>query len=303
MAEQEPIPVETEIVEEENAVVEVVDVVDVPVTVETLPNRPRKVYAGMWGVPEIAAVAVSSLVVLLVMVIYFFWVIPSDRELARNLSEADRLESELLSAQSKYGEITDTETQVSRLISSVDDFETRFLPITTTGQTALYQKLNGLIAAYGLVNTSGPDYAPLEAAETGTGNESSDQKGRSKFRSLYPGVYVSTTVEGSYQNLRRFIREIETGRDFIVVSAIELAPSDTQRESQTSSSASPNVVQVNPTFGVPGQPGRILTPMDPTAPAPTRARPQGKTHGETVSLRIELAAYFRRPNFSPVTEP
>ncbi|MBP9109902.1 MAG: hypothetical protein KBF83_10135, partial [Pyrinomonadaceae bacterium] len=32
-----------------------------------------------------------------------------------------------------------------------------------------------------------------------------------------------------------------------------------------------------------------------------RERPKGKMHGDMVSLRIEMAAYFRRPNFSPVT--
>ena len=30
------------------------------------------------------------------------------------------------------------------------------------------------------------------------------------------------------------------------------------------------------------------------------ASPYGKAHGETVSLRIELAAYFRRPVLDPV---
>lgn len=29
------------------------------------------------------------------------------------------------------------------------------------------------------------------------------------------------------------------------------------------------------------------------------SKQQGKTHGETVSLHIELAAYFRRPNRTP----
>jgi uncharacterized membrane protein len=286
---------------DEEVVVAETKVVDVQPEIDVLPPRPRKVYAGMWGVPEIAAVAVSSLVVLLVMVIYFFWVVPSDRELARNRSEADRLEAEVISARSKYGEITDTQSQVEKLVVSVDDFESRFLPISTTGQTALYQKLNGLIAAYGLVNTSGPDYSPLDTADVGSSNEGSDEKGRSKFRSLYPGVYVSTTVEGSYQNLRRFIREIETGRDFIIVSAIELAPSDTQSEGTRGegSQAQPNVVQVSPTFN--GAPGAQRP--NPAAPAPALVRPrqQGKTHGEIVSLRIELAAYFRRPNFVPAT--
>lgn len=264
---------------------------------EFIPPRPRKVYAGMWGTPEIAAVAVSSLVALLVIVVYFFWVIPSDRELARNRSEADRLEAEVASARSKYGEITDTQTQVEKLVLSVDDFESRFLPISTTGQTALYQKINGLIAAYGLVNTSGPDYTPLETSDINTGEAASDDKGRAKFRSLYPGVYVTMTVEGSYQNLRRFIREVETGRDFIIVSAVELAPSDTKNEREGTASQ-PNVVDVQPTFGAPnmqGMPGRPGQPVQ----APARPQAQGKTHGEIVSLRIELAAYFRRPNFAP----
>ena len=281
----------TEVVEIEAEVVETAS------DIEVLPPRPRKVYSGMWGTPEIAAVAVSSLVALLVVVIYFFWVIPSDRELARNRSEADRLEAEVASARSKYGEITDTQSQVEKLVVSVDDFESRFLPISTTGQTALYQKLNGLIAAYGLVNTSGPDYSPLETSEIGATETSSDDKGRSKFRSLYPGVYVTTTVEGSYQNLRRFIREIETGRDFIIVSAVELAPSDTKGDGGGTVSQ-PNVVEVKPTFGAPGVQG-FPGPNSQLAQAPARPQAQGKTHGEVVSLRIELAAYFRRPNFAP----
>lgn len=296
-------------VEKEPEVVETVVIEEVPVPVEAspeidfIPSRPRKVYDGMWGTPEIAAVAVSSLVVVLIAGIYFLWVVPSNRELARNLSEADRLESELMSAKAKYGEITDTQTQVATLVSSVDDFESRFLPLSTTGQPALYQKLNALIAAYGLVNTSGPDYSPLETTDLGSRDESGDQKGRSKFRSLYPGVYVSTTVEGTYQNARRFIREIETGRDFIIVSAVELAPSDTKaQDKQPQAGPTPNVVQVNPTFsGRPVQPG-FSQGFNPNAPMPAKPRPQGKTQGELVSLRIELAAYFRRPNFVPAAE-
>jgi hypothetical protein len=30
-----------------------------------------------------------------------------------------------------------------------------------------------------------------------------------------------------------------------------------------------------------------------------RPRPKGRVHGETVSLHIEMAAYFRRPSFTP----
>ncbi len=267
------------------------------------PNRPRKVYSGMWGPPEIGAVAVGSLAVLIAAFAYFFWVVPSNRELVRNRAEADRLESELIAAKAKYGEITNTETQVGAIVASIDDFESRFLPIPTNGQAALYQRLNGLIHAYGLTNTTGPDYAPLETIDVNTGEQTQAEKGRSKYRSLYPGVYVSTTLEGSYQNIRRFIREIETGREFVIVSSVELAPaeSDNRRgNDRPRNQNSVSAVSADPTGLV--DPKTIQdTPGTATATGNTPDRKdKGKTHGETVSLNIELAAYFRRPT-APAT--
>ncbi|MEQ1603386.1 MAG: hypothetical protein ABL999_00805 [Pyrinomonadaceae bacterium] len=267
------------------------------------PYRPRKVYAGMWGPPEIGAVAAGFLAVLMALVAYFFWVVPSNNLLVKNKAEADRLESELATAKTKYGEITNTETQVAKIVESIDDFEARFLPATSTGQSALYQRLNGLIGAYGLVNTTGPDYVPLEQSDTNAAGQSEEEKGRSKYRSIYPGVYATMTLEGSYQNLRRFIREIETGREFIVVSAVELAPTDSdKRKDQNAADPSrqPAANPINPAGlvdprGFPGAP----QPLSPQAQPRTSAKQQGKTHGETVSLHIELAAYFRRPGTAP----
>lgn len=268
-------------------------------------DRPRKVSASMWGPFEIAAVSIGAIAIVAAVFAYFFFVIPSTNELARNKADADRLEAELVSAKSKYGDITNTETQVEKLVASVDDFETRFLPIPTTGQSALYQRLNGLIAAYDLTNTTGPDYSPLEATEAKAGEQTDEEKGRAKYRSLYPGVYVSTTLEGTYQNLRRFIREIETGRDFVIVSAVELAPTDTEKKSdEKRPNGSANVMVINPgnpNMGQPNPKGMAPGPVSQPAADPVtgRARDKGKMHGEMVSLHIELAAYFRRPNFVP----
>ena len=195
-------------------------------------------------------------------------------------------------------------SQVGKLLSSVDDFQTRFLPVSSNGQTALYQRLNGLIRAYGLVNTTGPDYAPLETAELNPGQQTDEERGRAKFRSLFPGVYVTVTIEGSYQNLRRFIREIETGQEFIVVSSVELAPSDTEKQkNQTSPNANP--VAANPIAGGVG-PNGFPAGINPSfvQQAPVRqnqTKQKGKMHGETVSLHLEMAAYFRRPGFVPMT--
>ena len=304
MAEQEPLPVEQIEADEPD---ETTGVWAIP------PNRPRKVYAGMWGPFEIAAVAAGSLAVTAALVTYFLFVIPSNRELARNRSEADRLEAEQISAKSKYGEITSTQDQVTKLVASVDDFQTRFLPVSSTGQAALYQRLNALIGAYDLVNTSGPDYAPLATADLNSAQQNEEEKGRAKFKSLFPGVYVTVTVEGSYQNLRRFIRELETGREFIVVSTVELAPSDSEGQKDQSkpnpgTAANPTLGPggqpiINPTTGQPMAKGIPATGNQPLVqtPAQMAQSKKGKMHGELVSLHIELAAYFRRAGFVPMS--
>ena len=301
-------PDSTVVIEEENRTVLLTDketiVIEKDPMIDIAPkNRPNKVYAGMWGPTEIATVGVGMLAILTVILLFIFLVLPAKKELDQNRAERDRLERELTTATSRYGTITSTEEKVARLITSVNDFETRFLPIASNGRTALYQRINGLISAYGLTNASGPDYAPLEIAESGSNQSSEEKSGRAKFQSIFPGVYVTMTVEGSYQNLRRFIREIETSNQFVVVSAVELEPSDNNEKETQTTTARINNVQISPinqneTMGAfPGQPGQIaVSPAQPTRP---KAQP-GKTHGETVSLRLEMAAYFRRPNFVPL---
>lgn len=253
-------------------------------------DRPRKVYGGMWGPVEIATFGVSLLAVLTTILFWLFIVAPASRQLEENRAERDRLEAELASAKAKYGDITDTETQVAKLVSSVDDFEMRFLPAATTGRTSLYQRLNGLISGYGLVNTNGPAYSPLETLDITEQNETDEERGRAKYRSLFPGIYVTMTVEGPYANLRRFIREIETGNEFVVISAVELAPSESA--SGPASSGQETTMVLNP---VTGQMEQQIVPRS--------TEPRGKTHGELVALRLEMAAYFQRPDRDLAAEP
>lgn len=280
--------------EEETIVIEKLE------TYEVIPaNRPRKVYSGMWGPWEAAAFSVSLLTLLGVIALYFFWVRPSAVELADNRAERNRLELEVISARAKYGDITSTEGRVSELISSVENFESTYLPIASSGQTSLYQKLNTLIAGYGLVNTNGPNYAPLEISEQRNGEQRVEETGRAKYKSIFPGVYVTMTLEGPYHNLRRFIREIETSGDFIVISSVELEPTEAKQkradETPQQPQQQPQTFGANP-FGRPGD----MRFQQPAQQQP--AKPQGKTHGETVSLRLEMAAYFRRTGYTPTLE-
>lgn len=286
-------------------------VIEKPTPIEIIPNnRPRKVYGGMWGPLEIAAFAVSLIVFLGVVGFYLLFVAPSSRKVEEMRAERDRLEQELISARSKYGNITNIETEVGKLVSSVSDFESTYLPVAANGQTALYQRLNGLIAAYSLTNTNGPNYAPLVLDERQNGEQAEQERGRAKFRSIFPGVYVTMSVEGSYQNLRRFINDIETSNEFVIISSVELEPTETKKPLRDPSLPQENMQAQqynnpygrNPMGGVDPRNPAVRGPVQPVQPVPQQPQAdtnKGKTHGETVSLRLEMAAYFRRPNFVP----
>lgn len=268
-------------------------------------DRPRKVYKGMWGSVEVGVLGAGLLAVLGAVLLYVFFVAPSNRQIENDRTRRDRLEAELKVSQEKFGNIHNVEAQVGTLINSVNDFEAQYLPIPTNGRTALYQRINGLIASCGLVNSAGPDYAPLEILDQGKENEGEEKGGKAKFRSFFPGVYVSMTVEGPYANLRKFISEVETGGDFVVVSAVELEPSDSQEEKAAEVGPVQAGISQNP--GFPGAGGLNAPngmggqmPMQAQSGLPNSSR--GKTHGAIVSLRIELAAYFRRSNSTPPVE-
>ena len=301
----------TVVVEEADRTVLLTDNETIIIPKETISNIPpshreRKVYAGMWGNTELITVGISLLAILTTILLFVFLVLPAQKELADNRTKRDELDQQLMTARSRYGNITTTEEGVAKLTASVDDFETRFLSTETNGKAALYQQLNGLIRAYGLTNTSGPDYAPLGIADFTRNNQQSDEdKGKSKFISIFPGQYVTMTLEGSYQNLRRFIREIETSNQFVVVSSVQFEPTENKEQPvdvtkpQQVSTFNQPTGQINNQFQ--NQTGGISQNIPGQLPQPQNVTKidRGKTRGETVTLRLELAAYFRRPNFQP----
>ena len=118
------------------------------------------------------------------------------------------------------------------------------------------------------------------------------------------------TLEGPYANLRHFIRDIETGRDFIVISSIELEPSDsTSATTQDANAGAESQAGQDEEFdnpqGIPSARGRVFNPTLPAQrqqQAQLDSRPKGRTVGAVVSLRLEMAAYYRRPNAAAPAE-
>ncbi len=213
--------------------------------------------SGMFGVAEIIAVGGSVVILLTVLLSYVYFLIPARSHLRERQLERSRLQNQLRSSLDLMRQGQDTQSSVDKITESLDDFEDNRLPNRNQGRMSLYDELNQSIRKNGLRNTSGPSYTPLESLDSKrstTGSKSAS----AKWQSVYPGIGVSLTVEGSYQNLRRFIRSLEASKQFIIINAIEL---ERATETNTAESAS--------TSGA---------------------------RGSLVSLRLDMATYFQRAN-------
>jgi len=173
----------------------------------------------MFGIAEIIALALSCFVLFLVLLSYLYFLVPARGR--RSAVEADqiRLQQNLVKLRSIVDVAQNTQQRADAISTSLDRFETVSLVRPDEGRMALYGELNQLITKNGLRNTSGPSYTALDPIGT---KVTAGTSANTKWQSVYPGVGVSVTVEGSYQNVRRFIQDLERTKQFVIINEVEL---------------------------------------------------------------------------------
>jgi Tfp pilus assembly protein PilO len=173
----------------------------------------------MFGIAEIIALALSCFVLFLVLLSYVYFLVPARGR--RSAVEADqiRLQQNLVKLRSIVDVAQNTQQRADAISTSLDRFETVSLVRPDEGRMALYGELNQLITKNGLRNTSGPSYTALDPIGT---KVTAGTSANTKWQSVYPGVGVSVTVEGSYQNVRRFIQDLERTKQFVIINEVEL---------------------------------------------------------------------------------
>ena len=233
------------------------------------------------GVPELIGLSGAALLALLTIFAYLYFLAPAHSRRDLLQLERDRLQGQVRASQMNLKEDTDARAAVDRINASLNDFEGNWLAGSGSGRLSLYAELNELIRSNGLRNTSGPSYATLDPLGTKGQVQptvSAEQQSNAKWQSIYPGVSVSVTVEGPYQSVRHFVRDIEMSRQFLIINAVEL---EGVTQSSTATQETSTVRTPAPARG-----GRTAVP-------PTVAQPPG-ARGTLVSLRLDLATYFRR---------
>lgn len=207
---------------------------------------------GIFGPLELAALVLSSLLFLILFFAYLYFLIPARNEHAVLLADRDRLQKLLRDTSLGTKPEADAQATIAEINKSLQDFEASRLLQQNEGRLMLYSDLNSLMKQNSVRNTSGPTYSAVEttAASGSTGTRST------VGQSIFPAIGITLTVEGQYQNLRKFLRDLEGSRQFIVINSVEF-------ESAAESGR------------------RISTDTD-------------GTHAAPVSLRVDMAAYFRR---------
>jgi hypothetical protein len=233
------------------------------IRVESLRREPK---LGMLGLPEMIALGLSFLMLAIVLFAYFYRFLPARSRHERAMEQRDSLQKRLREVQGVYKPLMDTEATVAEIDKSLQTFEETRLAGNDEGRMAIYQELNEMIRRNGLRASGGINYSPLDPLGIPTGQQQQGTFGNvtrstgSKWQSVYPGLGINLTVEGPYANVRRFVRDIEASRQFVVINAVELE-------------------------GVTDAAARAPLPGEGGAAA---------SQSLIVSLRLDMAAYFRR---------
>jgi Tfp pilus assembly protein PilO len=212
----------------------------------------------MFGIAEVVALAGSCLVLMLVLLSYLYFFVPARSRVSSLNNDRKQLQVNLQTLDGVVNKEQDAKKTVDRVAASLEKFETENLLRPDQGRLDLYEELNQLIVKNGVKNTSGPTYTTLDP--TGT-KSTSGRTITTKWQSFYPGIAVMVTVEGQYSDVRRFIRDVERSKQFVVINEVEL-----QRANQNN------------------------------APASADEGGGSGSRGSLVSLQLNMATYFQRPS-------
>lgn len=220
--------------------------------------------AKMFGLAEVAALVVSGFVLFLVLLSYLYFYLPARSRYNSLIQDHERSETNIKKLRDIASKGQSSKDTVNQVTTSLTSFEDVALTRQDSGRLALYDELNQTILKNNLKNTSGPTYTVVDP----TGTKATPGKAvNTKWQSYYPGLAVMVTVEGSYQNLRHFIQDIERSKQFLIINEVEL-----QRATEHN------------------------------LPSSAEAAATEGSKNSQVSLQLGLATYFRRGTDVPASQ-
>lgn len=219
----------------------------------------------------IAAVLFASLVAFF----YLTRIQPRYSEIADLKSRLKTAETKIAEQKTRATALTTQREHKENILGSLTEFE-EMLRDRVAGHTQMVTEINQLARAHMLM-TPGFTFQPTSSelatasptvaasAEPGSSPTPAPPVKLSRELNVYPSLGIDTTVEGDYRNLRKFIYDLERSRQFLIINAVAFQGVD-ERGRQAK--------------------GRMM---------PTAAGNMPELVTQNIALKIELEAYFQKP--------
>jgi Tfp pilus assembly protein PilO len=179
------------------------------------------------GVPEIIALGAACALLAVAAMAYFLLLVPARSNLASLERERQQLQTQIRSAGESREHDRSTGETVDRIKQSIASFESESLVPRAGSERELIQELNDKIKRSGLARAQFTFIyqddtqvgATQQSQQRATGNLAGSARRR---QTVFPATDISLTIEGTYANLRRFIRDVESSSRFVVINGVQL---------------------------------------------------------------------------------
>jgi Tfp pilus assembly protein PilO len=181
---------------------------------------------GMIGVPEVIALVAACALLAVAAASYFLLLVPARMRLANLEAERAQLQTQIRAAAENRNTRLSTGDRVSQIVRSLEQFETGALAPREASINSLYEELtekprrNGLARAqFSFIHQDEQAQGAQQQQRAPAANLSGSARRR---QTVFPSTDISLNIEGSYANLRRFIRDVERSPRFVVINGIQL---------------------------------------------------------------------------------
>ncbi|MEW6730524.1 MAG: hypothetical protein AB1489_04205 [Acidobacteriota bacterium] len=219
-------------------------------------------YADFLRMVELVALAIALLSIFVVGYLSLYMLQEHNSHREQLSKESKDLSAELDQLRNQRENVVKVGLNTRTALSNLEQFNNRFLKDAVQGRLIMINELNKLIKKNNLALQGGLtfDYFYSGDTEKGKGRR---RRTEGQQEEVYPGVRTSFGVNGTYNNFRQFLHDLETNDLFIVIQGLDF---------QTAQAQEGNV--------------RGSQMINRAAPA----------NSDSVSVQLDIKIYFRNQN-------
>ncbi len=175
---------------------------------------------------EIVFLAAALLFAAFVAFFYFSKVQPLNSERSTLEARILEMDGQIQKINTDVKKLRDQAANAGKILESLGRFDAYLKP-DERGMTQIINEIDQLGSTHKVV-IGDASYQVEEADQPvdENGNPRAEAANRDKTPKIYPNLGIETTVIGDYQNLRRFLADLERSKQFLVINALTFQGGD-----------------------------------------------------------------------------